>query len=144
MLSLYLQGIFVSTNNTNKIHAAMKKIKTKYLQGNKQNPEIELNNTGHLKIKGNSIDVNPQERYMPLINWISNFDGENLKIDINLKNINCSSVKMLQQLITAADKNKSIKNKLINWHINDTDQEELGDMISSNVQYSNFNMFHCN
>lgn len=119
-------------------------MKTSKSWEDKLNPEIELNDTGHVSIFGNSIDVNPVEKFMPLINWISKFDGENLKIDINLENLNCSSLKLLQQLINAADRNQSVKNKSINWYTNDKDQEELTDMISSDVRYSDFNIYHSN
>jgi len=105
-----------------------------------ENLKIMFKENGHLSICGNSIGIRPEKNFLPIIRWIKSYKGENLQIDIDLNFVNCSSVRMLSKAIKAADLNKSIKKKLIYWHYQDSDQEELGEIISSVVRSSMFKL----
>lgn len=106
-----------------------------------KNPVIIFSDD-HLSIYGNSIDVKPENVFYPLINGLTNFTCDILKIEINLTLVNCSSVKLLLQAMVAADLNKKIKHRSINWFFKDKDELELGEMILSNLKNTKIK-FYC-
>lgn len=110
------------------------------LKGSLDSPEIRYENCGRLSIKGNSTCITPETSYNQLIDWVGSYKGENLRIDVDINLINCSSVKLLMQTIVAADSNSSVKKKTICWYYSDDDQEELGEMISTMLRYSRFQL----
>ena len=112
-----------------------------FFESNLKNPVIKFSGD-RLSISGNSVDVRPESVFTPLINWLSDYSGQTLKIDINLTLINCSSVKLLLQAMVAADLNNNIKQRNITWFFKDQDEMELGEMIFSNLNNSKFN-FYC-
>jgi hypothetical protein len=103
-------------------------------------PEILLETSSCLKISGNSTCAEPELSYDRLIAWIAGYQGDKLMIDIDLDFINCRSVRLLSQAIFKADSNQLIKDKSINWHFKDEEQEELGEMLSSLIEHSEFLM----
>jgi hypothetical protein len=103
-------------------------------------PEIKFEKNGHLSIRGNSTGVKPERSFKPVIQWIRSYKGKKLKIDIDLDFVNCSSVRMLSRAIIAAELNHYIKKKYINWHYHNSEQEELGEIISSVVRSSMFKL----
>ena len=107
-------------------------------------PEIKIKNETQLSISGNSISLSPEDSFNPIIAWVTTFKGETLNIDINLDLINCRSVKLLLKTIVAADVNENIKNRNITWYFKDTEDQELGDMIASNIKNSKFKLFCMN
>jgi Domain of unknown function (DUF1987). len=113
-------------------------------ESNFKHPRIVITEDGHLSISGNSISVRPEDSFVPLIKWLTAYKGEILNIDINLNIVSCRSLKLLLQAIMAADLNTEIKNKSITWFFDDREEEEIGEMISSNVKDSKFNLFSKN
>jgi hypothetical protein len=103
-------------------------------------PEIRFEKNSKLSISGRSISLRPESSYGPLISWIEAYQGDNLKIDIDLDIVNCSSVKMLLKALVTANENNHIKQRYIKWYYNDEEQEELGEMISSVANCSRFEL----
>jgi hypothetical protein len=117
----------------------MKTIKTSVKKSSKF-PVIKFEQNGNLSISGNSISIKPEVNYNPLINWIGTYKGDSLRMEIDLDMVNCRSVKMLYQAIVTADLNNNIKKKYINWFYRDEEQQELGEMISSMLTSSKFQL----
>ena len=105
-----------------------------------KHPQINFND-GHLRISGNSVAVEPEASYFPLINWMNSYNGKILRIEIDINRINCSSVKMLLTALKAADSNKNIKERSITWFFKDQDELELGDMIFSSLNHSRIKLY---
>jgi len=120
------------------------KTKKNVFENNFKQPEIKIKNETHLSISGNSISLRPEDSFKPLISWISGFKGDTLNIDINLDLMNCRSVKLLLEAIVAVDINENISNKNITWYFKDAEDQELGDMIASNIKNSKFKLFCMN
>jgi hypothetical protein len=129
--------------NANKKNRKMKTKKNVFESNTKQQVTITIDGT-YLSISGNSISLQPEINFNPLIEWIKAFKGETLKIDINLDLINCRSVKLLVKAMRTFDNNGKIKNKLIFWYFKDEEDKELGDTIESSLRNTKVKFFCIN
>lgn len=114
------------------------KNETVITKGTFDGPEILLKTSSYLRISGNSTCIEPALSYNRLIDWIDGYKGDKLLIDIDLDYVSCRSVRYLSQAIVKADSNQYIKDKSINWHFKNEEQEELGEMLSSLIEHSEF------
>jgi SiaC family regulatory phosphoprotein len=113
----------------------MKELK---LKGDKTTPEVVLNPTGLIKIKGRSIHENIRDFFKPVELWveeyIKNDPAEITNIDISLEYFNSTTAKVLisilQKLMKVQLKNKKL---IINWYYEegDDDIQEKGEYFSS-------------
>lgn len=113
-------------------------------ESNFKQPEIKFEHGNNLNISGNSISLNPEDSFNPLIAWITSYKSNVLNIVVNLDLINCRSVKLLLKAMVAADENENIQSKRITWYFKDAEDKELGDMIASNIKNMKFNLFCMN
>lgn len=114
------------------------KNETVITKGSFECPEILIEQNSCLSIHGNSTSTKPESSYNQLIEWIDEFEGDMLKIDIDLDHVNCRSIRLLSQAIFKADSKHNIKDKSIEWHFKDKEQKELGEMMSSLMEHTEF------
>lgn len=120
------------------------KTKKNVFENNTKQQVIIIANDTHLSISGNSVSLEPEIGFNPLINWIEEYKGEKLHIDINLDLINCRSIKLLLNAMRAVDNHEEIKKKSIIWYFKDEEDQELGEMIASSLSNTRFTFFCLN
>jgi hypothetical protein len=103
----------------------------------KNSPEIIINPSGVIKIRGRSISENVTEFFKPVFEWIDDYmtDPADLTVvDIKLEYFNSASAKifiqLLQKLTYVKLKNKKV---IFNWYYEDGDEDilERGEYFSS-------------
>jgi hypothetical protein len=103
----------------------------------KNTPEIILNPSGMIRIKGRSIHENVTDFFMPVEAWITEYilnPAEVTCVDMNLEYFNSASAKVfihiLQKITYVALKHKKFK---FNWYYEDGDEDilERGEYFAS-------------
>jgi hypothetical protein len=103
----------------------------------KNTPEIMLNPTGTILIKGRSIHENVTDFFEPVEDWISEYIGapaEVTSVDLSLEYFNSASAKvfihLLQKISYVTLKRKKF---VINWYYEDGDDDilERGEYFAS-------------
>ncbi|NBC81864.1 MAG: DUF1987 domain-containing protein [Bacteroidetes bacterium] len=94
-------------------------------------PYIDFNTDGFIKIEGRGRLENTIEFFEPLFKWVSDYDQENLKMDINLEYFNTAFSKCLMEIFKLLNKNEKIKAIDVKWYYfeEDTDALESGEML---------------
>jgi hypothetical protein len=107
------------------------------IQPTKNSPEIILDPSGIIKIRGRSIHENVAEFFEPVDKWISSYilaPAEMTCVDVNLEYFNSASAKtfitLFQKVTMVALKNKKFK---FNWYYEDGDEDilERGEYFAS-------------
>jgi hypothetical protein len=112
----------------------MKELK---LPGTKSSPEVILNPSGIIKIKGRSISENILDFFKPVEEWVIEYiktPADITCLDITLEYFNSASAKLLIQLFLKIS-HVQLKNKkfIINWYYEEGDEDilERGEYFSS-------------
>jgi hypothetical protein len=108
----------------------------------KNTPEIILNPTGMIRIKGRSIHENVTEFFAPVEDWVSRYievPAQVTCVDVNLEYFNSASAKvfihLLQKITYVTLKHKKF---IFNWYYEDGDEDilERGEYFSSVLDVS--------
>lgn len=112
----------------------MKELK---LPGTKSSPEVILNPSGIIKIKGRSISENILDFFKPVEEWVIEYiktPADITCLDITLEYFNSASAKLLIRLFLKISY-VQLKNKkfIINWYYEEGDEDilERGEYFSS-------------
>jgi len=112
----------------------MKELK---LPGTKSSPDVILNPSGIIKIKGRSISENILDFFKPVEEWVIEYiktPADITCLDITLEYFNSASAKLLIQLFLKISY-VQLKNKkfIINWYYEEGDEDilERGEYFSS-------------
>ena len=112
----------------------MKELK---LSATKSSPEIILNPSGFIKIKGRSIHENIIDFFKPVEEWVNEYikiPADVTCLDISLEYFNSASAKLLIHLFQKIS-HVQLKNKkfIINWYYEEGDEDilERGEYFSS-------------
>jgi hypothetical protein len=112
----------------------MKELK---LTGTKSSPEVILNPSGIIKIKGRSISENILDFFKPVEEWVIEYiktPADVTCLDITLEYFNSASAKLLIHLFLKISY-VQLKNKkfIINWYYEEGDEDilERGEYFSS-------------
>ena len=107
------------------------------LPGTKSSPEVILNPSGIIKIKGRSISENILDFFKPVEEWVIEYiktPADITCLDITLEYFNSASAKLLIQLFLKISY-VQLKNKkfIINWYYEEGDEDilERGEYFSS-------------
>lgn len=107
------------------------------LPGTKSSPEVILNPSGIIKIKGRSISENILDFFKPVEEWIIEYiktPADITCLDITLEYFNSASAKLLIQLFMKISY-VQLRNKkfIINWYYEEGDEDilERGEYFSS-------------
>lgn len=99
--------------------------------------------TGELKITGRALPEDAIRFFQPLFEWVSEFTGENVNVEVNLDYFNTSVSKQLLDFFKMIDKNPHIKTANIKWMYEEGDEEmlESGEIYQELLPGFNF-IFH--
>lgn len=107
------------------------------LPGTKSSPDVILNPSGIIKIKGRSISENILDFFKPVEEWVIEYiktPADITCLDITLEYFNSASAKLLIQLCLKIS-HVQLKNKkfIINWYYEEGDEDilERGEYFSS-------------
>ncbi len=107
------------------------------LPGTKSSPDVILNPSGIIKIKGRSISENILDFFKPVEEWVIEYiktPADITCLDITLEYFNSASAKLLIQLFLKISY-VQLKNKkfIINWYYEEGDEDilERGEYFSS-------------
>jgi hypothetical protein len=95
------------------------------IEPTKATPRVNFQPEGELKIEGRSLPEDPFTFYNPVLNWIRNYSGNEIVLDLRLEYMNTASSKQIFTLLADLKDNTSIKNHLINWHYEEGDEDAL-------------------
>jgi len=91
----------------------------------KTHPQVVFMEGGKLLIKGRSIPEDVKNFYQPLTNWAADLQIKKLIVDIDLEYMNSASAKKLLYFLKVLDTNKNIQKLIVNWHYEESDDENL-------------------
>jgi hypothetical protein len=99
-----------------------------YIEPSRHSPLIDFKVNGKLFIEGRSVPEDVNRLFVPLIEFASQLDAEDVVFDINLEYFNTATSKRMLELLKNLDLNNAIKNLTINWHYeaDDDDNFEMG------------------
>lgn len=108
-------------------------------------PLVDFDPSGKLLIEGRSIPEDVNKLFVPLFEFASTIEAENVVFDINLEYFNTATSKRLLELLKRLDTNNKIKNFTVNWHYenDDEDSREMGEiyeecLVRANFRYKEF------
>ena len=106
------------------------------IEKTKATPWVKLYPYGELFIEGRSLPEDPERFYVPVLEWIRNYKGSKLTIDIKLEYMNSSSSKQMFVLLLCIENNAHLREALINWHydVDDEDTLEAGQEFESLIK----------
>jgi len=96
-----------------------------YLKQTPSTPEVHFTPQGHISIEGRYLPEDPLDFYRPLIDWIEQYAGNTIIADIKLEYFNTSTSKVLYDMLAKVIHKKTIKQKEINWHYEEGDDDTL-------------------
>jgi hypothetical protein len=117
-------------------------MKALFIEESKATPKVNFNPNGELFIHGRSLPEDPVGFYTPVLDWIKNCACETVVLNMKLEYLNTSSSKQVFSLLSLMNENPLIKNKSVNWHYEEGDDEsyETGKAFESltNIQFRFF------
>ncbi|MDP4208274.1 MAG: DUF1987 domain-containing protein [Bacteroidota bacterium] len=93
------------------------------IDGTFTTPEVRFITNGNLYIGGRSLPEDTNKFYNPIFDWIKNFRGSSVTIDIRFGYLNTSSSKQLYTLLTLIKENTSVAKVLVNWYYEEGDDD---------------------
>jgi hypothetical protein len=112
------------------------------IESTKGTPKVKFLPNGDLSIQGLSLPEDPELFFSPLMNWVKNYKGENMNLDIRLNYMNTSSSKQLFTLLCDIKENLHIKSADVNWYYEQDDEDclEIGQEFEAYTKL-NFNFY---
>lgn len=98
-------------------------MKALFIEDSKATPKVNFNPNGELFITGRSLPEDPVGFFTPILEWIKECTCESITLNLKLEYLNTSSSKQIYTLLCLVTENNNIKNKLINWHYEEGDDE---------------------
>ncbi len=93
------------------------------IEGTDTLPNVEMNVNGGIKFEGRALPEDAVRFFNPIIAWVSEFQGEDICVDVNLEYFNTSVSKQLHDFFNILDgKPENCKIKVI-WHYEEGDDE---------------------
>jgi len=113
------------------------------IQGSNTNPDVQFNQDGKLYLKGRAIPEDPKKMFQPLIDWIKQFEGNNIVLDINLEYMNTGASLVMFDLLKAINDKAGLTIKKVNWHYEEGDDDsfETGKMFDYQLENLSFEFF---
>lgn len=113
------------------------------IQRAKNTPEVQFHEEGILNLIGRSHPENVASFYGPLIEKLSNYEGEMLVLNIDLEYFNTASSKKINELLRHIDANNKIQRVLVNWHYEegDDDSVEMAEIFEESLLRTEFKYF---
>jgi TATA-box binding protein (TBP) (component of TFIID and TFIIIB) len=104
-------------------------------------PLVEFYESGKLILAGSVYPENAKEFFEPIIEWIEEFQNEEVDFDLIIEYINTSSAKKLLELLQKLDSSKYILSRKVNWFYQkwDEDSLETGQILSDSLPGITFN-----
>jgi len=100
-------------------------MKNLIIEATNSTPAVVFKEEGKLSIEGRSLPENTINFYQPLIEWASNFNAREVKLDISMEYLNSGSTKKLLELLKVFDANNQIKTFYVDWHYDHEDEDIL-------------------
>ncbi len=108
-----------------------------FIESTKNSPEISLNPSGSIKLKGRSIHENVHEFYKSMLAWIEEYikePADTTFVDVQLEYFNSASAKYIVMLLQKL-KDVKLKDKkyYVNWFYEAGDEDilERGEYFAS-------------
>ena len=110
------------------------------IEGSDTLPNVELNVSGKIKIAGRAMPEDAARFFQPLHAWITDFEGSDLNMDINLEYFNTSVSKQLFDFFTIINKKPNNCKIQLTWHYEEGDDEmyEAGEIYEELFPRFNF------
>jgi len=106
-------------------------------------PAIQFMTSGELKITGRALPEDAVRFFLPLFEWIKEYTGETVNLEINLDYFNTSVSKQLLDLFKFIERNPHVKSINVKWMYEEGDEEmlESGEIYHELLPNFNF-IFH--
>jgi hypothetical protein len=106
-------------------------------------PAISFLSTGELKITGRALPEDAIRFFQPLFEWVKEYTGEVVNLEVNLDYFNTSVSKQLLDLFKFIENNPSVKTTGVKWMYEEGDEEmlESGEIYQELLPGFNF-IFH--
>jgi len=114
-----------------------------FVQGTESLPTISFRGNGELKITGRALPEDANSFFRPLLDWLRNFNADEVNIEFNLDYFNTSVSKQILDMFKIIEGNPANKLIKIKWMYEDGDEEmlESGEIYSEMLKRFQFT-FH--
>jgi len=113
------------------------------IQGTDSLPNISFKTNGELKITGRALPEDAIDFFRPILDWLRDFNADEVNIEFNLDYFNTSVSKQLLDIFKIIENNPANKVIRIKWMYEDGDEEmlESGEIYSEMLKRFEFT-FH--
>jgi hypothetical protein len=111
-----------------------------FIKGTKSVPMVSFKTNGEIKLEGRALVEDAFKFFQPLINWVKEFNGDEINIEINLEYFNTSVSKQLLDLFRTIDSNPNNRIVNVKWLYEEGDDEmqESGEIYEDLLPRFNF------
>ncbi|MBN2486418.1 MAG: DUF1987 domain-containing protein [Bacteroidales bacterium] len=95
------------------------------LEGSDTLPTIEMLSEGKVKIEGRALPEDAVRFFKPVLQWIDQFSGSLISVDINLEYYNTSVSKQIHDFFNILNRKPEATSINITWHYEEGDDEML-------------------
>jgi len=111
-----------------------------YIDATSSTPQVNLDQSGKLMMKGRSLILNVNEFYNPLIEWISKLNAPVVRFTIDFDYFNSASSKQILEMLKLLDSNNNVKDFDVFWHFEKDDEDilEIGQIFEERLRKARF------
>jgi hypothetical protein len=111
-----------------------------FIKGTESVPMVSFKTNGEIKLEGRALVEDAFKFFQPLINWVKEFNGDEINIEINLEYFNTSVSKQLLDLFRTIDSNPNNRIVNVKWLYEEGDDEmqESGEIYEDLLPRFNF------
>jgi hypothetical protein len=111
-----------------------------FIKGTESVPMVSFKTNGEIKLEGRALVEDAFKFFQPLINWVKEFNGDEINIEINLEYFNTSVSKQLLDLFRTIDSNPNNRTVNVKWLYEEGDDEmqESGEIYEDLLPRFNF------
>lgn len=95
------------------------------IEGTDTLPTVEMQSNGKIKIEGRALPEDAIRFFKPVLNWINEYTGNTIVIDLNLEYFNTSVSKQLHDFFIILNKKPETTKINVTWHYEEGDDEML-------------------
>lgn len=95
------------------------------IEGTDTLPSVEMNANGWIKLKGRALPEDAVRFFQPILSWLKEYHGNDIKIDVNLEYFNTSVSKQLHDFFNLLNHKPQDCNIAITWNYEEGDDEML-------------------